>query len=51
VFRSAFVVVSTDSEGRTIPYSYLDRVKDDFLPKFGEKAKTLAAGALNKDYS
>lgn len=43
-----FLCVADETYGREIPYACLQRIADEFMPKYGEKAKGLAAHSLDK---
>nr|XP_043609378.1 putative vesicle-associated membrane protein 726 [Erigeron canadensis] len=47
----AFCVVAIESAGRQLPIAFLERVKDDFMKKYGGgKASTAAAKSLSKSF-
>eukprot|EP00898_Chlorokybus_atmophyticus_P006580 jgi/Chlat1/6923/Chrsp52S06599 len=46
-----YTAVANEEFGRQIPFAFLERVRDDFLRKHGEAAKTAIAHSLNKDYA
>ncbi|GMN60264.1 hypothetical protein TIFTF001_029349 [Ficus carica] len=47
----AYCVVADESVGRQVPLAFLERVKDDFVSKYGAgKAATAAANSLNKEF-
>lgn len=47
----AYCVVADESAGRQVPMAFLERVKDDFVSKYGGgKAATAAANSLNKEF-
>ncbi|TQD69338.1 hypothetical protein C1H46_045129 [Malus baccata] len=51
VVVAAYCVVADESSGRQVPIAFLDRVKDDFVAKYGAgKAATAAANSLNKEF-
>jgi len=44
-------VVAAESAGRQVPIAFLERVKDDFVTKYGGgKAATAQANGLNKEF-
>lgn len=44
-------MVADESVGRQVPLAFLERVKDDFVSKYGAgKASTAAANSLNKEF-
>ena len=44
-------MVAEESAGRQIPIAFLERVKDDFVSKYGGgKATTAPANGLNKEF-
>ncbi|KAG6583799.1 putative vesicle-associated membrane protein [Cucurbita argyrosperma subsp. argyrosperma] len=46
-----YCVVATESAGRQVPIAFLERVKDDFVSKYGGgKAATAPANSLNKEF-
>ncbi|TKY58974.1 Longin domain [Spatholobus suberectus] len=46
-----YCVVADESIGRQVPVAFLERVKDDFVAKYGGgKAATAAANSLNKEF-
>lgn len=46
-----YCVVADESVGRQVPLAFLERVKDDFVSKYGAgKAATAAANSLNKEF-
>lgn len=45
-----FLVVADEAYGRSIPFKFLDHVKDDFLASWSTKALTAAAYSLNTAY-
>lgn len=50
-FFAAYCVVAEESAGRQIPIAFLERVKDDFLSKYGGgKAAAAPANGLNKEF-
>lgn len=47
----AYCVVADESVGRQVPVAFLERVKDDFVTKYGGgKASTAAPNSLNKEF-
>jgi hypothetical protein len=47
----AYCVVADESAGRQLPMAFLERIKDDFVSKYGGgKATTSAANSLNKEF-
>lgn len=50
-FYAAYCVVAEESAGRQLPMAFLERVKDDFVAKYGGgKAATAPANGLNKEF-
>ncbi|KAK9223444.1 hypothetical protein WN944_011887 [Citrus x changshan-huyou] len=48
---NAYCVVADESSGRQIPMAFLERVKDEFVSKYGGgKAATAPANGLNKEF-
>ncbi|KAG6747345.1 hypothetical protein POTOM_049746 [Populus tomentosa] len=46
-----YCVVAAESAGRQVPIAFLERVKDDFVTKYGGgKAATAQANGLNKEF-
>ncbi|CAI8583997.1 unnamed protein product [Vicia faba] len=46
-----YCVVADESTGRQVPMAFLERVKDDFVSKYGgEKASTAPPNSLNKEF-
>ncbi|XP_022955035.1 vesicle-associated membrane protein 721-like [Cucurbita moschata] len=46
-----YCVVATESAGRQVPIAFLERIKDDFVSKYGGgKAATAPANSLNKEF-
>ncbi|KAL5078757.1 hypothetical protein RYX36_007178 [Vicia faba] len=46
-----YCVVADESVGRQVPVAFLERVKDDFVAKYGGgKASTAAPNSLNKEF-
>ncbi|XP_019169813.1 PREDICTED: vesicle-associated membrane protein 721-like [Ipomoea nil] len=46
-----YCVVAEESAGRQIPIGYLERIKDDFVSKYGGgKAAAAAANSLNREF-
>ncbi|KAI9086588.1 hypothetical protein K1719_031449 [Acacia pycnantha] len=46
-----YCVVANESIGRLVPMALLERVKDDFVAKYGGgKAATATANSLNKEF-
>lgn len=52
MFRlTAYCVVAEESVGRQVPIAFLERVKDDFVSKYGGgKAATATPNSLNKEF-
>ncbi|KAL8107556.1 hypothetical protein AgCh_024105 [Apium graveolens] len=49
--NTAYCVVADESAGRQIPIAFLERVKDDFVSKYGSgKGATAPANSLTKAY-
>nr|GMD03231.1 vesicle-associated membrane protein 721-like [Ipomoea batatas] len=47
----AYCVVAEESAGRQIPIAYLERIKDDFVSKYGGgKAAVAVANSLNREF-
>lgn len=38
-WRAVFLVVADESAGRSVPFVFLDRVKDDFKQRYGASIK------------
>lgn len=48
---AAYCVVADESVGRQVPMAFLERIKDDFLSRYGGgKASTAPANGLNKEF-
>ncbi|KAJ9541613.1 hypothetical protein OSB04_028119 [Centaurea solstitialis] len=48
---AAYCVVAVESAGRELPIAFLERVKDDFMKRYGTgKGKTAAAKSLNREF-
>ncbi|KAH1048325.1 hypothetical protein J1N35_039109 [Gossypium stocksii] len=46
-----YCVVADESAGRQVPIAFLERIKDDFVSKYGNgKAATAPANSLNKEF-
>ncbi|KVI08248.1 Longin domain-containing protein [Cynara cardunculus var. scolymus] len=46
-----YCVVAVESAGRELPIAFLERVKDDFMKRYGTgKGKTAAAKSLNREF-
>jgi len=46
-----YCVVADETTGRQVPMAFLERVKDDFVSKYGgEKASTAPPNSLNKEF-
>nr|AFK36461.1 unknown [Lotus japonicus] len=46
-----YCIVADESVGRQVPMAFLERVKDDFVSKYGDgKAATAPANSLNKEF-
>ena len=44
-------MVADESVGRQVPMAFLERIRDDFVARYGgEKAATAPANSLNKDF-
>lgn len=47
----AYCVVADEASGRQVPIAFLERVKDDFVARYGGgKAATATANSLNKEF-
>ncbi|CAN1221409.1 Putative vesicle-associated membrane protein 726 [Linum grandiflorum] len=47
----AYCVVADESAGRQVPMAFLERIKEDFMTKYGSgKATTATANSLNKEF-
>lgn len=46
---AVFLVVADESAGRSVPFVFLDRVKDDFNQRYGESIKNEGAHPLADD--
>jgi vesicle-associated membrane protein 72 len=45
-------VVAVESVGRQVPIAFLERVKEDFMKRFGGgKAASAQANGLNRDFA
>ena len=50
-FCAAYCVVAEESDGRHLPMAFLERIKDEFVAKYGGgKAATAPANGLNKEF-
>jgi len=50
ILLTAYCVVAEESVGRQIPIAFLERIKDDFMSKYGSgKAATAPPNSLNKE--
>ncbi|CAI0425308.1 unnamed protein product [Linum tenue] len=50
-YFAAYCVVADESAGRQVPMAFLERIKEDFMSKYGGgKASTAAANSLNKEF-
>lgn len=48
---AAYCVVADESVGRQVPMTFLERIKEDFLSRYGGgKAATVPANSLNKEF-
>lgn len=48
---AAYCVVADESVGRQVPMAFLERIKDDFVSRYGGgKAATAMANGLNKEF-
>lgn len=48
---TAYCVVADEAVGRQVPIAFLERIKDDFVSKYGGgKAATAPANSLNKEF-
>ena len=48
---AAYCVVAYESSRRQVPIAFLERIKDDFVSKYGGgKAATAPANSLNKEF-
>ena len=48
---AAYCVVADESIGRQLPMAFLERVKDEFVAKYGGgKAATAPVNSLNKEF-
>ncbi|CAN1221408.1 Putative vesicle-associated membrane protein 726 [Linum grandiflorum] len=46
-----YCVVADESAGRQVPMAFLERIKEDFMTKYGSgKATTATANSLNKEF-
>lgn len=51
IHLAAYCVVAEESVGRQVPIAFLERVKDDFVSKYGGgKAATAPPNSLNKEF-
>jgi vesicle-associated membrane protein 7 len=46
-----FLVVADEAYGRQIPFAFLERLRDAFVEKFGDKGRTAAEDSLNNTFS
>lgn len=47
----AYCVVAVESAGRQLPIAFLERVKDDFMKKYGGgRASTAGPNSLKKEF-
>ncbi|CAN1810214.1 Putative vesicle-associated membrane protein 726 [Linum perenne] len=50
-YCAAYCVVADESAGRQVPMAFLERIKEDFMSKYGSgKATTATANSLNKEF-
>lgn len=47
---AAFLVVADEAYGRQIPFAFLERIKDAFIEKYGDKGRTAAEDSLNNTF-
>jgi vesicle-associated membrane protein 72 len=45
-----YVAVADEATGRVVPMAFLDKMKGEFMPKYGEKGKTAAAASLSNSF-
>lgn len=45
-----YLVVADQETGRSLPFGYLERIKEEFQSKYGDKAQTAGAHSLNKAF-
>ncbi|KAK9867853.1 hypothetical protein WJX84_009201 [Apatococcus fuscideae] len=45
-----FLAVADEGYGRQIPFAFLDKCKEEFLSKFGEKSRQATAHSLDKTF-
>lgn len=50
VWAAAFLVVADEGYGRQIPFAFLEKVKEEFLHKYGAEAQTKAAHSLDSTF-
>ena len=48
--HAAYLVVADQETGRSLPFGYLERIKEEFQSKYGDKAQTAGAHSLNKAF-
>lgn len=41
IVHAGYVVVTDEATGRTIPNSFLDKLKEEFVQKYADKGKTV----------
>lgn len=44
------MVLADENYQKKIAFAFLERVKEDFLPRYGKKGMKAKAGELQKDY-
>lgn len=48
---TAYCVVAVESVGRQVPIAFLERIKEDFVKRYGGgKAATAAANSLDREF-
>lgn len=47
---TAYLVVADEAYGRTIPFAYLERVRDEFQEKWAHQARTALAQSLDSSF-
>jgi vesicle-associated membrane protein 72 len=47
---AAYLVVADEAYGRQIPFSFLERVRDEFEEKYAEKGRTAPAHSMDRTF-
>ncbi len=45
-----YLVVAEEAAGRIVPFGFLDRMKEEFTSKYGDRAKTAGPGSLTGSF-